>query len=223
MVEPQLEGFSDAAPEASEPTFSVGRYAKGFVGFMRGRPRVLLIGEITGLRLSAKAAYFELRDSEGALPCSMWRDAWDRMKLPEGTIRDGTEVVVRGGPDFYPGSRTASPRFSFRCTEVRPAGEGDLLLQLVALRRKLSDEGLFEPQKQLDRPVLPRTIGIVTGRGSAAEADLIAGLARRSWAGRAIFAHPPVQDRHAAPRIARAITDLAAIERVEVILIARGR
>ncbi len=189
---------------------------------MRGRPRVLLIGEVTGLRLSAKAVYFELRDSDGALPCSMWRDAWDRMKLPEGAIRDGAEIVVRGGPDYYPGSATASPSFSFRCTELRLAGEGDLLVQLAALRRKLSDEGLFEPQARLPRPVLPRTIGIVTGRGSAAEADLIAGLARRSWAGTAVFAHPPVQDRHAAPKIARAVTDLAAIEDVEVILIARG-
>ena len=129
MAEPQLEGFSDAAPEASEPTFSVGRYAKGFVGFMRGRPRVLLIGEITGLRLSAKAAYFELRDSEGALPCSMWRDAWDRMKLPEGTIRDGTEVVVRGGPDYYPGSaascRSRSPSPAGRSSVQRNEKEGE--------------------------------------------------------------------------------------------------
>ena len=144
------------------------------------------------------------------------------MKLPEGAVRDGTEVVVFGGPDYYPGSATASPSFSFRCTRLRLAGEGDLLAQLAELRRKLSAEGLFEPQKRLPRPALPRTIGIVTGRGSAAEADLLAGLARRSWAGRAVFAHPPVQDRHAAPKIARALSDLAAVPEVEVIVVARG-
>jgi len=226
----ELEGF----PAAAEPTaenrsgdgllgpFAVGRYSHGLRDFLRKRDRLRLIGEVTGLRVTAKGVYFELRDAEGAVPCAIWRDVWDRLALPEGAIRDGAEVVVAGGPDYYPGSATASPSFSFRCTELRLAGEGDLLAQLALLRRKLADEGLFEPQRRLPRPALPRTIGIVTGRGSAAEADLLAGLERRSWRGTAIFAHPPVQDRHAAPKIGRAVQDLAAIPEVEVILIGRG-
>ncbi len=213
----------DAAPERDpDRPFAVGRYANGFRGFLRGRPRVRLIGEVTGLRVTAKGVYFELRDADGALPCSIWRDLWDGLAFPDGAIRDGAEVVVAGGPDYYPGSATASPSFSFRCTSLRLAGEGDLLAQLAVLRRKLADEGLFELQARLPRPALPRTIGIVTGRGSAAEADLLAGLARRGWAGTAIFAHPPVQDRHAAPKIRRALGDLAALPEVEVILVARG-
>ena len=227
-TEAQAPGGEPIAPAPADPTeglpgpFAVGRYANGLRDDMRKRPRMRLIGEITGLRVTRKGVYFELRDADGAAPCAMWRDNWDRLKLPEGAVRDGAEVIVAGGPDYYPGSATASPSFSFRCTHLRLAGEGDLLAQLAILRRKLSDEGLFEPQARLPRPLLPRTIGIVTGRGSAAEADLIAGLARRGWAGRAIFAHPPVQDRHAAPRIGRALADLAAIPEVEVIIVARG-
>ena len=235
-MDERLEGFDEIGTEGPAPAaapagaaqppaeriWPVGRYANGFRGFMRGRPRVRLIGEITGLRITTKGVYFELRDSTGALPCSMWRDAWERMKLPEGSVADGSEVVVHGGPDYYPGSATASPSFSFRCSELRLAGEGDLLAQLAALRRKLSGEGLFEPQRRLPRPALPQTIGIITGRGSAAQADLLAGLERRRWRGTAIFAHPPVQDRHAAPKIGRAVQDLAAIAEVEVIVIARG-
>ncbi len=186
------------------------------------RPRLKLIGEVTGLGISRKSVYFELRDSQGAVPCAMWRTDWDRLDLPDGAVSDGTEVIVTGGPDFYAGSATASPRFSFRCTDLRPAGEGDLLAQLAELRRRLEGEGLFELQRRLPRPGLPRTIGIVTGRGSAAEADLLAGLERRGWRGAAVFAHPPVQDRHAAPQISRAVADLAGIAAVEVILIARG-
>ena len=227
MAEHRQETIPGAAPAdgdaGSGPApYPVGRYAAALRDFLRKRARVQVIGEVTNLRLTAKAAYFELRDADGAIPCSMWRNDWDRMKLPDGAVRDGTEVVVFGGPDYYPGSATASPSFSFRCMRLRLAGEGDLLAQLAELRRKLSAEGLFEPQKRLPRPVLPRTIGIVTGRGSAAEADLLAGLARRSWAGRAVFAHPPVQDRHAAPKIARALSDLAAVPEVEVIVVARG-
>ncbi len=222
------EPVAEPPPVAEEPDdglkgpFAVGRYAREFSGFLRRRPRLKLIGEVTGLGITPKSVYFELRDAQGAVPCAMWRTDWDKLELPEGAVRDGTEVVVAGGPDYYAGSATASPRFSFRCTDVRPAGEGDLLAQLAELRRKLDGEGLFEPQRRLPRPALPKTIGIVTGRGSAAEADLLAGLERRSWRGTAIFAHPPVQDRHAAPKIARALRELAEIPEVEVILVARG-
>ncbi len=226
MADDGQEPIPGAAPTAGEPgptgPFAVGRYAAALRTYLRQRTRVQVIGEVTNLRLTPKSAYFELRDGEGAIPCSMWRSDWDRLKLPDDSVRDGTEVVVFGGPDYYPGSATASPSFSFRCTRLRLAGEGDLLAQLAELRRKLAAEGLFDPQKRLPRPVLPRTIGIVTGRGSAAEADLLAGLGRRAWAGRAVFAHPPVQDRHAAAKIARALSDLAAVPDVEVIVVARG-
>ena len=139
MAEHRQEEIPGAAPdgpgEPSEPTFAVGRYAAALRGYLRERARVALIGEVTNLRLTAKSAYFELRDADGAIPCSMWQNDWERMKLPDGAVRDGTEVVVFGGPDYYPGSATASPSFSFRCTRLRLAGEGDLLAQLAELRR----------------------------------------------------------------------------------------
>ena len=93
---------------------------------------------------------------------------------------------------------------------------------MEALRRALGAEGLFEPQKALARPALPRSIGVVTGEGGKARDDVLAGLHRRGWAGRLVWAFAPVQDRHAAPRITRALQDLAAIEEVEVVIVARG-
>src|SRR5262249_2659100 len=140
---------------------------------------------------------------------------------PQSLI-DGAQVVVAGGPDYYPGSRTASPSFSFDVTDLRVAGEGDLLVQLEMLRRKLGGEGLFEPQKLLLRPLLPPTIGVVTGEGGKARDDVLAGLHRRGWAGRLVWAFAPVQDRHAAPAITQALTDLAAVGHVDVIIVARG-
>ena len=98
LMAEQLEGFGDAAPEAVEPTFAVGRYSAKLREYMRARARVLLIGEVTGLRVTAKGVYFELRDANGALPCSMWRDAWDRLKLPEGAIRDGCLLYTSPSP-----------------------------------------------------------------------------------------------------------------------------
>lgn len=202
--------------------FPVGEWARGFQGFLRGRPRVRLVGEVCNYAERAKAVYFELRDEQGAVPCAIWRSTLERLELAEGAVKDGVEVVVAGGPDYFPGSAQSSPSFSFRVSYLRPAGEGDLLAQLERLRKQLHAEGLFEPQKALRRPLLPRAIGVVCGAGSAAYGDILAGLERRSWRGRLIVARRPVQGRHAAPGITEALRELAAVPEVETIIVSRG-
>jgi len=202
--------------------YPVGAYARGMRDFLRARPRVQVFGEVWNFKIARTRAFFELRDADGALQCGMWRDRLEALGLPDGVLADGTQVVVGGGPDYYPGSRTASPGFSFDVTALRVAGEGDLLVQLAELRRRLDAEGLFAPQKLLPRPTLPRTIGVVTGESGKARDDVLAGLRRRGWAGRLVWAFAPVQDRRAAPAITRALQDLAAIEEVDVVIVARG-
>lgn len=200
--------------------FAVGQYAAALRERLRGFSRVQVFGEVVGFKAGRAKVWWELRDANGALPCSMWRRDWDALGVP--ALEDGVQVVAAGGCDFYPGSRTSSPGFSFSVSDLRVAGEGDLLAQLAQLRRRLAAEGLFEPQKRLARPVLPRCIGVVTGEGGKARDDVLAGLRRRGWGGRLVWAFAPVQDRHAAPRIARALQDLAACGEVEVIIVARG-
>jgi exodeoxyribonuclease VII large subunit len=215
----------EAPPQASPGLpgpFAVGRYAKEFQRWMRARARVQLVGEVTGVGRSKVQAYFELRDAEGAVPCAIWLNDLEKAGLPEGALRDGAELVISGGPDYYPGGGQASPSFSFRATHVRLAGEGDLLARLEALRKQLRAEGLFELQKQLARPLLPKTIGVVTAESGAARRDLLAGLARRGWGGTVVWAFAPVQDRHAAPAIGAAIQGLAARPEVEAIVVTRG-
>jgi len=202
--------------------YPVGRYAAGLRDFLRERPRVQVFGEVWNLRLSRAKVYLELRDADGALPCSMWRSDLDALRLGEGALADGAQVVIAGGLDYYAGTRTSSPSFSFAIAELRVAGEGDLLAQLERLRKALDAEGLFAPQKLLALPALPRTIGVVTGEGGKARDDVLAGLRRRGWEGRLVWAFAPVQDRHAAPRITRALQDLAATRAVDVIVVARG-
>jgi exodeoxyribonuclease VII large subunit len=219
-AEPTQERL-DTGPGLPGP-FAVGRYARKLEEEMRRRARVSLIGEVTGLSRSRTQAYFELRDQEGAVPCAIWLNELEKLELPEGGLRDGAEVVIGGGPDYYRGSGQSSPGFSFRATHIRLAGEGDLLARLDALRKQLRAEGLFELQGQLARPVLPRTIGVVTAESGAARRDLLAGLERRGWAGTVIWAFAPVQDRRAAPAITAAIQDLAARPQVEAIVVTRG-
>ncbi len=202
--------------------FAVGAYAEMLREELRGRARLQLWGELWNLRRSKARVYFELRDARGAVPCAIWRDKFDALGDDAAALTDGAQVVVAGGPDYYPGSATASPSFSFDVTALRVAGEGDLLAQLAALRRQLQSEGLFEPQQLLARPPLPRTIGVVTSETGKARDDVLAGLQRRRWAGTLVWAFAPVQDSKAAPAITRALTDLAAIEQVETIIVARG-
>jgi exodeoxyribonuclease VII large subunit len=219
-VQREAPSPADGIPDSRFPgPYPVGAYAARLKRRLQEFARVQLVGEVWGLRPSRARVYFELRDAHGALPCSMWRTDFDALDV---RLAEGMRIVVGGGCDYYAGSSASSPSFSFAVTELRPAGEGDLLVALERLRRRLHAEGLFEPQKRLERPRLPRTIGVVTGERGKARDDVVAGLRRRGWGGRLVWAFAPVQDRHAAPRIAAALRELAAIAEVEVVIVARG-
>jgi len=203
--------------------FPVGEYAAALRAKLRSFTRVQLVGELVNLRPSRARVYFELRDSTGAIPCAAWRQDWDALTAGAGVApAEGMQVVVAGGCDYYPGSGTSSPGFSFAVSDLRVAGAGDLLARIERLRKQLDAEGLLESQKRLYRPLLPRTIGVITGEGGKARDDILAGLGRRGWAGRLVWGFAPVQDRHAAPAIVRALGDLAAVGEVEVVIVARG-
>ncbi|MCW2970671.1 MAG: exodeoxyribonuclease large subunit [Solirubrobacterales bacterium] len=203
--------------------FPVGEYAAALRKRLRSFTRVQLVGELVNLRMARARVYFELRDAGGAIPCAAWRADWDAIVAGGGVAPvDGMQVVVAGGCDYYPGSATSSPGFSFDVRELRVAGEGDLLARIDRLRKQLDGEGLLEHQKRMRRPVLPRTIGVITGESGKARDDILAALARRGWAGRLVWGFAPVQDRHAAPAIVRALGDLASVGEVDVIVVARG-
>ena len=203
--------------------FPVGEYSSALRARLRDFARVQLVGELVNLRVARARVYFELRDPRGAIPCAAWRDDWEAVLARAGAApAEGMQVVVAGGCDYYPGSATASPGFSFSVSDLRAAGAGDLLARIDRLRKQLDAEGLLELQKLLGRPPLPRTIGVVTGEGGKARDDVLAALTRRGWAGRLVWAFAPVQDRHAAPAITRALGDLASVGEVEVVIVARG-
>ena len=203
--------------------YGVGEYAIALRRKLRSLARVQLVGELVNLRVSRARVYFELRDARGAIPCAAWREDWERIAAREGVApQEGMQLVVAGGCDYYPGSATASPSFSFAVSDLRVAGEGDLLARIERLRKQLDAEGLLERQKALPLPLLPRTIGVITAETGKARDDVLAGLERRGWAGRIVWAFAPVQDRHAAPQITRALADLASVGAVDVVIVARG-
>lgn len=202
--------------------FPVGEYAAALKRRLRAFARVQLLGEVVNLRSARARVYFELRDASGAVPCAAWRADWERLVATTGPVADGMQVVVGGGCDYYAGSVASSPGFTFNVSDLRVAGEGDLLARIDRLRKALDHEGLLATQQGLARPLLPRVIGVVTGESGKARDDVLAGLRRRGWAGRLVWGFAPVQDRHAAPAIARALQELAAVSEAQVIVVARG-
>src|SRR6195952_5547086 len=102
--------------------YPVGTYAAALRDRLRGFTRVQVFGEVFGFKAGRAKVWFELRDAGGALPCSMWREDFEKLRL--GTLQDGAQVVVAGGCDYYPGSRNPSPSFSFPGPRPRGAGRG---------------------------------------------------------------------------------------------------
>ncbi len=90
-------------------------------------------------------------------------------------LTEGTQVVVFGKPSFFTGRGS----FSLRVSEIRAVGVGELLARIERLRRLLDAEGLFDPRLKRPLPFLPATIGLITGRASAAEHDVTTVTANR--------------------------------------------
>ena len=111
--------------------------------------KVQLVGELVNLRPSRARVYFELRDANGAVSCAAWLNDWEVIGKRIGQVKEGMQVVVAGGCDYYPGSATSSPSFSFHVNDMRVAGEGDLLARMDRLRKQLDAEGLLARQKLL--------------------------------------------------------------------------
>lgn len=225
-TDPTIEPLRAAAgitESALAGPFPVGEYAAALRGRLRSFARVQVVGELVNVRPSRARVYFELRDAGGALPCAAWRADWEAIAARAGgEPSEGVQVVIAGGCDYYPGSATSSPGFSFAVSDLRVAGEGDLLARIDRLRKRLDGEGLLQAQKLLPRALVPRSIGVITAEQGKARDDVLAALGRRGWAGRLVWGFAPVQDRHAAAAIVRALGDLTALAEVDVVIVARG-
>ena len=133
-------------------------------------------------------------------------------------LTDGARVVAHARPSWHHARGT----LSLLADEIRPVGEGALLARLEHTRRLLAAEGLFAADRKRPLPFLPRAVGLVCGRGSAAEHDVLEHVRRRWPAVRVRVLNVPVQGASAAPEVAAAVRRLDADPEVEVVVVARG-
>ena len=134
------------------------------------------------------------------------------------TIGEGSRVVLRARPDFYLERGT----LSLRATEIRQVGLGELLARLEALKKLLAAEGLFAAARKRPLPFLPRCIGLITGRASAAERDIVDNARRRLPDVVFRVENVATQGSSAVNEVVQALRRLDADAAVDVIVIARG-
>jgi exodeoxyribonuclease VII large subunit len=169
------------------------------------------------VRPDSKTVFMVLRDPAADMSLTVTCPR-DLVRNAPVTLTEGTQVVLCGKPSFYTGRGS----FSLRVSEIRAVGIGELLARIERLRRLLDAEGLFDARLKRPIPFLPRTVGLITGRASAAERDVTTVAAARWPAVRFDIRNTVVQGPHAVAQIVDALKDLDAASHVDVIVIARG-
>ncbi|GAA5042568.1 exodeoxyribonuclease VII large subunit [Nocardia callitridis] len=176
-------------------------------------------GQITqiNLRPGTRTAFLVLRDTSADMSLSVTCDPGLIRSSPI-PLHEGSRVVVFGKLSFYTGRGT----LSLRALEIRPVGVGELLARIERLKALLAAEGLFDTRLKRPVPFLPSTVGLITGRASAAERDVCTVAENRWPAVRFKIHNTAVQGPTAVAQIVRAIADLDADPDVDVVVLARG-
>ncbi|QPP06768.1 exodeoxyribonuclease VII large subunit [Streptomyces bathyalis] len=204
------------SPEAPVPVGEISRLIGGWIDRLGA---VWVEGQIIQLspRPGAGVAFLTLRDPSRDVSISVtcFRDVFDRVK---DVVSEGARVVVHAKPVWYGRAGT----LSLRASEIRPVGIGELLARLEQLKKSLAAEGLFAAERKQALPFLPQRVGLVTGRASDAERDVLH-TARERWpAVRFEVRNTAVQGVRAVPQLIEAVRELDALPGVDVIIVTRG-
>ena len=208
-----------APPNSAEHPWPVRAVATRVAKWIDRLGTVWVEGQLTEInaRPDSKTVFMVLRDpaADMSLTVTCPRDLV--LNAPV-RLAEGTQVVVCGKPSFYTGRGS----FSLRLTEIRAVGIGELLARIERLRRLLDAEGLFDVRLKRRIPFLPTTVGLITGRASAAERDVTTVAAARWPAVRFEVRNAVVQGPNAVPQIVDALRELDGRSDVDVIVVARG-
>jgi exodeoxyribonuclease VII large subunit len=204
----------ETTAESPVPVRTVLQAVSGWIGRLG---RIWVEGQITDLNARGGTVYMTLRDPVANMsvrvvgPRAVFEAAGP-------AVTDGARVVVHAKPDFWINRGT----FSLSVLEIRPVGVGELLARLERLKQVLAAEGLFRPERKRALPFLPGKVGLICGRDSDAEHDVLQN-ARRRWPAVAFrVENTAVQGSYAVGEVMEALRTLDADPEIDVIIIARG-
>jgi exodeoxyribonuclease VII large subunit len=204
----------ETSADAPAPLRQISQLLDGYVARLGA---VWVEAEIAQLTRRQGVCFLTLRDLRAkiSIDATCHVSVLDASPAP---ITEGSRVVVHAKPTFY------APRgtLSLELREIRPQGEGELLAQLERRKQLLAAEGLFDPRFKKTLPLLPRGIGLITGRASAAERDVTEN-ARLRWPDvRFVVRHALMQGNDSARDVMKALAELTSDSSIDVIVIARG-
>ncbi|MGB8403473.1 MAG: exodeoxyribonuclease VII large subunit [Mycobacterium sp.] len=204
-------------PNSAENPWPVRAVSTRVAKYIDRLGTIWIEGQLTELKLRQSTAWMVLRDpaADMSLSVSCPRALVEDAPVP---LTEGTQVIMLGKPQFY----TRNGSFSLRISQIRAVGLGELLARIDRLRRLLDAEGLFDPRMKRPIPFLPNTIGLITGRASAAERDVMSVASGRWPAVRFEVCNTAVQGANAVAQIVEALRALDSDPTVDVIVIARG-
>lgn len=204
----------ESSPESPQSVRAVMQAVGGWVGRLG---RIWVEGQIAELNQRGGTVFITLRDTVANVsarvvcPLRVLRAA---APVPEA----GARVVIHAKPDFY----VARGTFSLTAIEIRHVGLGELLARLEQLKKTLAGEGLFADSRKRPLPFLPNTVGLICGRDSAAERDVLENGRRRWPAVRFEVREVAVQGDRSVGEVMDALKELDAEPDIDVVIIARG-
>ena len=213
---PSVEGHNATEFSVSELAFAIKRTVEDGFGYVR------LKGEISGYRgpHSSGHCYFSLKDEKSRIDSVVWRGVFQKLRFkPE----EGMEVIVKGRVTTYPGTS----KYQIVIESLEPAGVGALMALLEERRKKLGAEGLFDDERKVKLPFLPKVVGVITSPTGAVIRDMLHGFSER-FPVRVLVWPVRVQGETSAAEVARAIngfnalTPGGAIPRPDTLIVARG-
>lgn len=208
--EPKL-GTSAQSPFA---VHQVSAFVSDWIGRLGS---IWVEGQLIEVKTSRGLTYLTLRDiqSEEVLKMYMPAAAFAQIE-PEPNA--GARVVAEAKADWWPKRGS----MQFKVFQLRSVGLGELMARLEALRNLLAMEGLFDQDRKKSLPFLPRRIGLICGKNSDAMHDVIKNAQRRWPDVEFVVREVAVQGVSAAKAVSTALTELDAIDDVDVIVVARG-
>ena len=181
-----------------------------------GLDALWVAGELSNVRLPPSGhIYFTLKDQQSQISAVLFRRHAENLRF---RMEDGMEVVCSGRVGLY----TVRGALQFYAVEVEARGKGALAVAFEQLKKRLSQEGLFDVDRKKPLPFLPRTIGIVTSLHGAAVRDMLSIIGERFPDRRVVIRPVRVQGEGAAEEIAQGIRELDGTGMPDVLIVGRG-
>jgi exodeoxyribonuclease VII large subunit len=197
--------------------YTVSELTKAIKFFLQDQfPEVWIQGEISNFtKAKSGHIYFSLKDESSQIQCVMFHPETKTLRFsPE----DGIQVKGFGRIDVY--EKRGS--YQFYVETLTPLGIGELAIRFEELKKRLSSEGLFDPDRKKPLPFFPERIGIVTSPTGAAIQDILNILRRRQRSVEIVVKPVRVQGDGAANEIAQAIDEFNQYGRVDLLIVGRG-